>query len=852
MFKKFNPQFKQRLSGFLRSQAEKSDNDSNAQQVQVVESSSEPQPTSPQRTSHVPEQFPAPRPQQQQSSLVEKSPSDAASLVQEDAVAESPSNLQKSKISWRLPDRLTQLPNRLKNLSHRTFHNRRPRFWISLGIGTSLSSGAIALGVVVYQIEGSLPDSVDEILTYAPPGTITIQAADGTVLQEIGHVTHEKLKRWQIPDHVSKAFIASEDRRFQEHQGVDFLGIARAIFVNLQAGEVVEGGSTITQQLARTVFLNQDRNFARKYREMRLAKEIEENFDKEEILERYLNLVYLGSGAYGVADAAWVYFSKPVDELTLAESAMLAGIVPAPSVYSPLENPQAAKERRNEVLKKMQAQGLISDAEAEAAIASPLAVKPSQPKRLERKAAYFTEYIQKELPKYVAKDLLNSGGIVVETTLNTRWQEVAEATVEKTVANYGKWQRFEQAALVSIDPRNGQIKAMVGGTDFEGNQFNRVTQAKRQPGSTFKTFVYAAAIASGISPYRSFLDAEYVVDGYKPENYGDSYSGAQVPLRTALAKSLNVVAVRILVDVGWNPVIKVSEKMGIESKLEPTYSLALGAYEVTLLELTSAYGTLANQGTHQQPYGISRVLDRHGKVLYQAKFTAQEALDRDSSSIVTWMLQGVVEGGTGVPAQIGRPAAGKTGTSDKARDLWYIGYIPQLVTGIWLGNDNNQETWGASSIAAAAWRQFMLEASEDIPVETFPKLPNQIDGRKGSIKAEPLKPKRSYYNFTTVQANTRYNNSQQITSSGQSYQPRRRRRVQYNQPTVNTAPPQRTTRSSSVVRSQNNSAPPSTSLWQAPKPSSAPASQPEAAPNPPSNANSNFSPPAPPASRKEE
>jgi penicillin-binding protein 1A len=684
-----------------------------------------------------------------------------------------------------------------------------------------------------------MPDSVEDVLTYAPPGTITIKASDGTVLREIGYVTHEKLKIWQIPEPVNKAFIASEDRRFNEHRGVDFPGIARAIFANLQAREVVEGGSTITQQLARIVFLDRGRNIGRKYREMRLAKEIEDNFTKDQILERYLNLVYLGSGAYGVADAAWVYFSKPVSELTLAEAATLAGIVPAPSVYSPLENPQAAKERRDIVLRTMQVQGVISAQEAENAIASPLEVKPSKPKRLERQAPYFTEYIEKELPKLISKEALEAGGLTVETTLNSRWQKAAEEKLESAVERYGKWQRFSQAAMVAIDPRNGQIKAMVGGTDFKENQFNRVTQAKRQPGSTFKTFVYASAIAAGISPYKSFMDAEYVVDGYKPENYGDSYSGAQVPLRTALAKSLNVIAVRLLVDVGWNPVVNLAQQMGIESKLQPTYSLALGASEVTLLELTSAYGTLANQGVHQQAYGISRIRDRQGNILYQANYKPQEAIDPDTSSIMTWMLQGVVDSGTGIPAQIGRPVAGKTGTSDKARDLWFVGYIPQLVTGVWLGNDDNKETWGASSMAAVLWRQFMLEATENMPIETFSNLPNQIEGRKATIKAEPIKPKRSYYNFSTVRASS--SGSQIAGGTSEYVQPRRRRRIRRSRQTITYSQP--APRSSRRVRSS------SSARRSAPARVERSAPAPAAAPPAPAR---NFAPPAPPASRKEE
>ncbi len=657
--------------------------------------------------------------------------------------------------------------------------SQHPKFWLFFGMGVGVSSSALLLGWSVYRLESSITESVADISTYMPPGTIRIKGADGTVLQEIGPVTHEKLKIWQIPQPVLEAFIASEDRRFRDHRGVDFQGILRAAFSNLQAGGVVEGGSTITQQLARIVFLNQERSLARKIKEMRLAQKIEQHFTKEQILERYLNLVYLGSGAYGLGDAAWVYFGKTVDKLTIPEAATLAAIVPAPSVYSPIENQAVAKERRDIVLRLMQEQGFITLQEVETAIASPLTINPQQPKRLERKAPYFTDYVQRELPKYISPEVIKAGGITVETTLNAGWQEVAEKTIERGVRSYGRWQRFQQAALVSIDPRNGQIKALVGGNDFDKNQYDRVTQAKRQPGSTFKPFVYATAIASGMSPYRSFVDGEYVVDGYKPENFGDKYSGKSLTLVSAIASSVNVVAVQVLVKIGWNPIIQLAHKMGIESTLYPTYSLALGASEVTLLELTSAYGSFANRGVHQDVYAISRIRDRQGNVLYQATPKSEAALDSDSVAIMTWLLRGVVTSGTGQPAQIGRPVAGKTGTSDKARDLWFVGYIPQLVTGIWLGNDDNTPTQGASTTAAVLWGRFMGQAVEGMAIESFPSLPN-LGGRKATIKAEPITPRKVRLTVPKVEEP----DSQQLRNSDEPTRTRRRstrRRVTYRQ-----------------------------------------------------------------------
>jgi len=615
--------------------------------------------------------------------------------------------------------------------------HRHSWFWLGLGVG----GGAIALGVGWHALDSSVPKSTADVLTYVRDDTVTIKASDGTIIQQIGPATNETLKTGEIPKALIEAFLSIEDRRFEEHNGVDYQGIFRAAFSNLLAGDVVEGGSTITQQLARIVYFDQERTLDRKLKEMRMAQKIEHDLNKNTILERYLNLVYLGSGAYGIADAAWVYFSKPVKELTLPEMAMLAGLPPAPSVYSPFVNEKAAKERRDVVLRRMQEVGYITEAQAQEAIATPLTTKRSNPKRLDRKATYFTEYIQQELPKYVPKEVLEQKGLIVETTLNLGWQTAAEKAVKETVERNGRYQRFEQAALVAIDPRNGQIKAMVGGKDFYNQQFNRVTQAQRQPGSTFKTFVYTTSVAAGISPNRGYLDAPFTVDGYTPKNYSEKFRG-WVNIKDALTHSVNVVAVKALIDVGWNPTIEVAKKMGIESKLNPTYSLALGASEVNLLELTSAYGTLAAKGIHTKPHGIRRILDRRGNVIYQQDFKGERAIDEETAAIMTWMLRGVVTDGTGRSAQLGRPVAGKTGTSDEARDLWFIGYIPQMVTGVWLGNDNNKPTWGASSTAAYTWHEFMVKVVEDMETEKFPDRPNQLEGRKATIKAERIRPKR--------------------------------------------------------------------------------------------------------------
>lgn len=618
--------------------------------------------------------------------------------------------------------------------------SRHPRFWIRLGVA-SIGGGALIYCLwILYILDKGLPD-VNDLSAFNRDGTLTIKAADNTILLQSGPATRDKLQLKEIPELLVKAFISIEDRRFYKHRGVDYQGIVRSIVSNLIARDLVQGGSTITQQLARVVFLNQERSIRRKVREALLAQKIERELSKDQVLERYLNLVYLGSDAYGVADAAVVFFSKTVDKLTLAEMATLAGLPPAPSEYSPLVNPDMAKQRRNLVLQEMQEAKVITEAQAKEAMAEPMAVKPSPPKRFQVAAPYFASYIRKELPRYVSQDALEAGGLTVETTVDLKWQKIAEEVVKNALEVDGRSQGFEQAALVSMDTKTGEVKALVGGGNFKESQFNRATQALRQPGSTFKGLVYAAAMAAGFSPYDGYQDEPIIIDGYQPNNYGKKFSGWR-SMSDALTRSVNVVAVKVLMDVGFEPTIKLAHDMGIKSKLSPIYSLALGSSEVNLLELTNAYGTLASQGNFIEAHGITRVINQRGDVIYQANFKPKRVLDKDSAAITTWMLEGVVQDGTGGPAALSdRAVAGKTGTSENVRDLWFIGYIPQVVTGVWLGNDDNYPTWGTSGTAAYNWRDFMSQAVKGMPVEKFPKLP-ELEGRKGSIKAKPVQANR--------------------------------------------------------------------------------------------------------------
>ena len=584
---------------------------------------------------------------------------------------------------------------------HRSF-----LFWLTLLVGAGVA-GPAARGYRFWQeADANLPD-VSAALTFERTGTITIKADDGSILQKIGPATQEYLEYDDIPDTLLQGFIASEDRRFYEHEGIDYKGIARAMKSNLRNRQLVEGASTITQQVARIIFLDQDRSFQRKFREALLANKLEKELGKEKILERYLNLVYLGAGAYGVADAAWIYFGKSVDELTVSEIALIAGMAPAPSLYSPLVNEEAARRQRDNVVSRMLATGVISQSQANTAFRSDVTTTSNEPKFLYSEFPYFTIYVQNQMAELISQDDIEAGGLVVETSLKPNWQRAAEATLEDVLEEYGRWQRFEQGSIVALNPKTGQVHAMVGGTDFEESQFNRVTQAQRQPGSTFKAFVYSTAIAAGISPYKGYTDARYVVDGYDPNNYGDRFSG-NIELRKALASSINIVAVKVLVEIGFEPVIAMAQRMGIKSDLLPAYSLALGSSEVNLLELTNAYGTLAAEGRHIDAHGIKRITNRRGEVLYEFTEEPEQAIDQDSAAITTWMMRSVVEGGTGGNAYFrGRQIAGKTGTSEKNRDLWFIGFTPDLVVGVWFGNDDSSPSRGASSTAAYAWRLFV-------------------------------------------------------------------------------------------------------------------------------------------------
>ena len=586
----------------------------------------------------------------------------------------------------------------------------------AVGVGAALGTRA-----VTQLVDSTLPDARG-IASFNRPGTITLLSSQGKIIQKLGPATREKIKPGAMPPLVQNAFIAAEDRRFFQHDGVDAWGIARAVVTNVRQGAVREGASTITQQLARIVFLSQDRTITRKLKEAALALKLERQLSKQQILEQYLNYVYLGSGAYGVSDAAWIYFSKTTDQLTVAEAALIAGLPPAPSIYSPLVNPDLARKQRALVLDRMAQSGAISRVEAERASASPLALKPATPKYFNSSAPYFTTWVAQELPKLVSPEQLEVGGIKVRTSLNLDWQIKARDVILKNAP-------FDtEGVMVSIEPGTGLVRVMVGGRNFYESQFNRATLALRSPGSTFKLFPYATAIDLGVKPETIVLDKKRCWNGYCPKNFGNKYYG-KVSLANALKNSLNTVAVQLQDIVGFDAIIKTANKfeIGTQRPLGKYYPMAIGAYEQTVLDMAAAYAGVANRGVFVKPGPFEEIRGPEGNILWSRRVDGnrgRRALDSDVADAMNWMFQRVVTGGTGIAAKLDdRQVAGKTGTSEGARDLWFIGSIPQLTTAVWFGYDDNRETKSNSGEAAWTWKQFMLQIEAELPVQAFPPKP---------------------------------------------------------------------------------------------------------------------------------
>lgn len=596
-----------------------------------------------------------------------------------------------------------------------------------LGI-TMLTSSVVAGGLVGLATSfRNLPD-VRVLRGYVPSETTYVYDIKGRELASLhGEANREVVKLDQISPDLKRAVMAMEDSHFYMHHGINPNSVGRALLINWENKTVVEGGSTLTMQLVKNLFLKPERKFSRKIAEAVMAIRLEQIFTKDQILEMYLNQIYWGHNNYGVQTAAQSYFGKTAKQLNLAESAMLAGLIQSPEEYSPFVNLKVAKERQAIVLNRMQELGWITPDQAEAARKQKLNLGKNTSWQTSR-LPYITEAVVNELNERFGRDAVLKGGMRVQTTIDTDFQEMAEETVARSHDNVRYRGLYaDQVSLAAVDPRTHFVKALVGGVNYKKSQFNRAIQARRQPGSSFKPFVYYTAFATGkYSPSSTVIDAPVSYrDGsgwYSPRNYGGGYSGAMT-IRTALMNSVNVPAVKIGKAVGLDKVIETCRTLGIKSPLEPVVSLPLGAIGVTPLEMAGAYATFANNGWYSDTTIIVRVTDSTGNVLLDNTPKPRLVLDPWATASLTSVLQDVINGGTGKNAQIGRPAAGKTGTTSSERDIWFVGYVPQLAAAVWIGNDNNRTIGGGATggeYAAPIWRNFMLKALKNEPVQNFP------------------------------------------------------------------------------------------------------------------------------------
>lgn len=590
-------------------------------------------------------------------------------------------------------------------------------------------------GGIVAAYSRNLPD-ISRLADYQPESSTRIFARDGTLLASVYKENRTYVPLARIPLVMQQAVIANEDHNFYYHHGVDFGGIARAAYADLTHQEF-QGASTITQQLARKLFLNDEVSLSRKIQEALLAMEIERYYTKDEILERYLNIVYLGSGAYGVDAAAHTYFGESVEKLDLAQAAMIAGVIAAPSDYSPFVNLSLARDRQHHVLDRMVESGYITQSQADAAKAGPLGLaKEREPGLQGYLYPYYTTYVIAQLEKLFGKQAVEEGGLQVYTALDQHMQQEAQDAVTWGVQRaQAEGINAHEAALVSIRPSTGEIVAMVGGDGFSlENQFNRAWQAKRQPGSSFKLYVYTAAIDSGM-PENTEIDDSPISypmgDGtmWSPMDDDNRYMG-EITLKTALALSRNIVAVKLADRIGLDKVIDYAHRMGVNEPLEPNLSLALGSSVVTPLDQATGYATIADQGIHIDPSAIRLVKDSIGNTVLDDQYPqAQEVVSAGTAYIVTTMLEDVIEHGTGYPnAIIGRPAAGKTGTTSDFRDAWFVGFTPDLVTAVWMGNDNYSrmnEAYGGG-IPAMIWARYMKAALSGVAKHDFVMPADQV------------------------------------------------------------------------------------------------------------------------------
>lgn len=598
---------------------------------------------------------------------------------------------------------------------HGGFKSKLKRFIIK-----STIYGTLAVGTALFILSLTLPN-INDLNKINKAQSILIKSEDGQIIGSFGDIYGEYINYDEFPTSLTDAVVATEDRNFYHHYGVDPLGLLRATYANIKAGHVVQGGSTITQQVAKNVFLSPDRNIIRKLKEMLLAFKLEHRFSKEEILSIYLNRVYLGAGSYGVDAASKRYFDKSARELNLGESAIMAGLLKAPSRYAPSSNPARARKRADQVLVNMEDAGYLTKQQtARARKELENSMKGKKPNS--QSTFYFADWIADQLPEYIGNV---DDDLVVTTTLKPEWQVIAEKSINDVMDKDSEKLNVSQAALVAMSP-DGALRVMIGGRSYAESQYNRTTQSQRQPGSSFKPFVYLAGLENDMTPDTTMEDQPISVrvagGRWQPQNYNHRYNGTMT-LKEALAESINTIAVQISEDVGREKVINMAQRLGISADMQPLPSIALGATEVDLLELTNAYAHLAANGSIVYPYGIVEIRTVHDKLLYKRPAARQgKVLSENVVGMMNEMLMGVITSGTGRGAQIGRPAAGKTGTTSDYKDAWFVGYTPDLVTGVWVGNDDNEpmKKVTGGTLPASIWHGFMIAALANTPASDLP------------------------------------------------------------------------------------------------------------------------------------
>ena len=579
-----------------------------------------------------------------------------------------------------------------------------------------MSCACALAGVASLELYLSSLPPINNLEQFKPNIVTKIYSGDGEIIKTLTSYTYEKIDLKDIPDNLKKALIATEDKNFYRHHGYDITGLARSTLQNVIAGHVVQGASTITQQLARVLFLNNERTFDRKLKELFIAARIEKTISKDQILEMYMNNVYLGAGAYGVEGAAQIYFDKHLKDCDLAELALIAGLPQAPSVYNPFNNMDLAVKRRNQVLTRMYKMRYITTEEYEKAKEEKVHLAKVPQFYTTNKAPYFCDYVMKELERLGFDETeISQGGYKVVTTLDYKAQKAANEAILRNLRGWGLGGEKNQAAVFSFSPIDGKILVYSGGKDYTKSQYDRVTQAVRPPGSSFKPIVYAAAMEKGISPNDMIEDRPLTIGQWSPRNYGNKYRG-KIPVYTALMVSSNVCAARLIKEVGIRSVIQTARVLGIETPLEYDYTIALGSNGVKLFEFTRAYGAFANGGYVVQPYAIERVETSRGKVVYKApKTKITHQLSMNTAAEMTAMMKTVITNGTGRAANIGKPAAGKTGTTDDNKDAYFMGYTPNIVTGVWVGNDDNtvmNKSIQGGTVPALIWKDVMKVATE--------------------------------------------------------------------------------------------------------------------------------------------